>query len=134
MNVNHQVNQSSHHDTESLLYQRPTGALSETPPDSESASALYQTPNCIPYDKLTPNDNCIPYDKLNLMCLKDENSRGYFCPICNRYLRDKFNFREHYMYHSGEKAFRCDHCSYGCMRKKQLYIHMMNKHLNMLNT
>ena len=126
MNVNHQVNQSSHHDTESLLYleTRPSGALSEMPADSESASALFQT----------PNDNCIPYDKLNLMCLKDDNSRGYFCPICNRYLRDKFNFREHYMYHSGEKAFRCDHCSYGCMRKKQLYIHMMNKHLNILNT
>ena len=74
----------------------------------------------------------VPYDQLDLDSLRNPKGYGLICPCCSRVFRDKFNFRDHYMCHSGEKPMKCKYCLYSCLRKKQLEIHIVSKHRNTL--
>jgi len=97
---------------------------------AELSGAALLLPSAAPksYAKPMANGPMVPFDQLDLALFKSVN--GYTCPCCGKVLRDRFNFRDHYMSHSGEKPLACHLCAYTCLRKKQLLLHYKNRHPN----
>lgn len=54
--------------------------------------------------------------------------RMYQCPVCNKVLHHKNDFRKHYMVHTGEKPYACTICEYKTSRKADLRYHLVRKH------
>lgn len=151
------ISDTTHDNTTALSLQRPSsnarssddGFRSPDPCDflscsvDETAMATTSSPNerghSVPrlmdpvckekasYAKKT-STGIVLYSELDFCNLKLHNGRGYRCPCCSKCLRDKFNFRDHYMSHTGEKPLGCSICSYTCLRKKELTGHMKSKH------
>ncbi|XP_007544123.1 oocyte zinc finger protein XlCOF8.4-like isoform X1 [Poecilia formosa] len=45
------------------------------------------------------------------------------CGVCGRLLKNKYDLKQHYMTHTGEKPFTCETCSKSFARRSQLNVH-----------
>ncbi|XP_018023142.1 protein tramtrack, beta isoform isoform X14 [Hyalella azteca] len=56
------------------------------------------------------------------------DDRRYRCPVCAKQMRNKQDFRRHYMTHSGEKPHGCPFCSYRTCSTTNLRKHVRTLH------
>lgn len=52
----------------------------------------------------------------------------YVCYMCNYGAYQVDPMRAHICAHSGEKPFKCSHCSFACARHSNLLVHIKAKH------
>jgi len=52
----------------------------------------------------------------------------YQCPICQKRLSSSRDLKKHVAIHTNEKFFKCNKCSYGCVKKEYLHLHELAHH------
>uniref|UniRef100_A0A3B5PSB3 Ig-like domain-containing protein n=1 Tax=Xiphophorus maculatus TaxID=8083 RepID=A0A3B5PSB3_XIPMA len=53
----------------------------------------------------------------------DTRTGPFSCGVCGRLLKNKYDLKQHYMTHTGEKPFTCETCSKRFARRSQLNVH-----------
>lgn len=56
-------------------------------------------------------------------------SGGHTCNICGRWFQNGVHLTRHHLVHTGEKPFKCQHCSYESNQKSALNRHFRSIHL-----
>ncbi|XP_018023152.1 protein tramtrack, beta isoform isoform X24 [Hyalella azteca] len=69
----------------------------------------------------------VPLEQLNFGDLITP-LKTYKCPVCTRESRDKFDFKKHYVTHTGDKPYSCPFCTYAGARKDSLINHIFFRH------
>ena len=55
-------------------------------------------------------------------------SMRFRCPVCSKEFYNKYNFKCHYMMHSGEKPYECSYCPYRGRQASHLKRHVIEVH------
>ena len=50
------------------------------------------------------------------------------CPQCSKIMASYHSVKRHFIIHTGEKPFNCNHCEYNCNEKFNLQRHIRTKH------
>ncbi|XP_043991225.1 zinc finger protein 135-like isoform X1 [Gambusia affinis] len=53
----------------------------------------------------------------------DTRTGPFSCGVCGRLMKNKYDLKQHYMTHTGEKPFTCETCSKSFARRSQLNVH-----------
>lgn len=58
----------------------------------------------------------------------NDSGSGHKCPECNYRVSGIFHLRLHLSFHYDERTWKCNHCSYTCHTRGDLFSHLRNIH------